>query len=257
MEEPNKILVAGDFHGNWVHGLNVIQHAFYSDVDTIVHVGDFTWVECDATRHYMTTLSDALADAGINLYWIDGNHDPLLEIQQWMYVTGGEPYTDGRYPNITYLPRCFRWTWWGQEWLALGGAVSVDRHMRSEGRSWWPEETITDEQMNRAMAGGPVDIMVTHDAPTGVSIPGIPDDPLTDTRGHWPMSELIAARKHRDRLATVVDAVQPKMLLHGHYHVRYSAVRRSVSSWSTAIHGLDCDGSSLADNTLILTRNHE
>lgn len=57
-------------------------------------------------------------------------------------------------------------------WLALG-AISVARRWRTPGRSWWAEERISRNDADAAIAGGPVNVMVSHDAPNGVTIPGI------------------------------------------------------------------------------------
>lgn len=254
--EPEKILVAGDWHGNSTWAAQIIRHAGMRSVDTIIHVGDFGWwTPSLPTHHFLETCQEAAAECGIRIYWARGNHEFHPGIDEWDDATEGEPWFDKRYPNIIHLPNGFRWEWWGRTWLALGGAHSVDRLMRKEGFSWWPEEHFTDAHMVRAMTGGPVDVMITHDCPSGVNIPGIPSDPSTDKRGDWPMSELITSREQRDRLAEVVDVVQPKLLIHGHYHLRYTAKRTMPDGWVTAIHGLDCDGSSLSDHTLFLNRD--
>nr|WP_255525522.1 metallophosphoesterase [Mycolicibacterium sp. BK634] len=249
-------MVAGDWHDNANWGRSIIRHAILQGVDAIVHCGDFGWWrEGLPTHHYLSTISAELVEAGVQLYWVDGNHEDHDRINEWLDATGGQPWSDKRYPNITHLPRGFRWVWWGQTWLALGGAHSVDRLGRKPGIDWWDAEHITDEQMARAMDGGHADVMITHDCPAGVSIPGIPDDPADDHRGYWPMSELIASRDHRERLAVVVDYVKPHLLIGGHYHLRHAGLRRSPDGWVTQVHILDCDATSLADNTLIMTRN--
>jgi len=50
----------------------------------------------------------------------------------------------------------------------------------------------------------------------------------------------------------VVDATNPGVLLHGHYHRRYNAVRELPSGGQTAIIGLGDDSGSTRDNTLLL-----
>lgn len=248
MKDPTKILLAGDWHGNARWSVHAIEHARDKGADTIVQVGDFGyWIPGMSTTLFLRDVQVALEQADIQLYWIRGNHEYHPGIDEWDEATGGQPWSDRRYPNITHLPNGFRWTWWSQTWLALGGAHSVDRLMRTEGKSWWEAEHITDEQAARAMDGGEVDVMVTHDCPAGVDIPGIPSDPSEDTRNYWPMSELIASRNHRAKLARVVDAVKPKRLVHGHYHLWHQAWRGDA-----LVVGLDCDATTLERNTLLL-----
>lgn len=54
----------------------------------------------------------------------------------------------------------------------LGGAFSVDYHHRTEGKDWWPNEEPTQEEAEKLVAGGPLDILITHDAPSGVPLKG-------------------------------------------------------------------------------------
>lgn len=51
----------------------------------------------------------------------------------------------------------------------------------------------------------------------------------------------------RMRVREVVDAVQPQLLVHGHYHHRYDD-----QLGDTRIIGLDCDGTSRFDNLILL-----
>ena len=56
----------------------------------------------------------------------------------------------------------------------MGGAASNDRQCRREGRSWWPEEMPSEEEMERCRAsldrvGWKVDYVVTHEAPAALA----------------------------------------------------------------------------------------
>ena len=101
--------------------------------------------------------------------------------------------------------------------LALGGAYSIDEDYRTPGKSWWATELINSEDQERAIAGGPVDVMVTHDSPEGVDIP---------TLRRW--APIPKSQANRERLLEVVKAVRPLYLTHGHYHDRYSDKLRFV-----------------------------
>jgi hypothetical protein len=96
------------------------------------------------------------------------------------------------------------------------------------------------------VAGGPADVLVSHDCPSGVDIPG-----LSASASLWPAEELVAAEAHRARLRTVVDAVRPRAVWHGHFHQRYSTVAE-LGYGPVAVHGLDCDGSTLDKNVSIV-----
>lgn len=70
----------------------------------------------------------------------------------------------------------------------------------------------------RAIDGGPVDVMVCHDAPLGA--PRL-ERWLAPNVSGWPQKELHFTYLHRQLIRRVVDAVRPSALYHGHYHWRY------------------------------------
>lgn len=214
-------------------------------VDTIVHVGDFGYWGVQRWA-YISHVHHQLVDAGIRLFFVDGNHE------HHYFLTGGpdpnpieQDGTRRITGNIHHLPRGYRWEWWGVQFLALGGAHSVDRQWRVEGVDWFREEIISISDAHTAVQGGIVDIMVTHDCPDDVDIP------LGDNS--WiPREELTRAEKHRQFLGHVVDSVQPKHLFHGHYHRSYEAERLNSNGTKTRIHGLDMDGTSMERNITIV-----
>ncbi len=65
---------------------------------------------------------------------------------------------------------------------------------------------------------------------------------------------MIAAHDCADRVPIpgLVEGAWPEALLHGHYHVRYDAIRALPGGGQTAIVGLAGDSSSTRDNTLLL-----
>jgi hypothetical protein len=141
-------------------------------------------------------------------------------------------------PGSITCPRGTRWTWHGLTWLALGGATSLDRVGRTEGVSWWPEEALTIADADRAVAGGPVDVMVTHDAPAGVTVPGAGSY-------LWREETMNASYLNRELLREVVDVVGPTHLFHGHFHTAYTADLDLGGDLHAAIRGLDKENAGL------------
>ncbi|MBB5167134.1 metallophosphoesterase [Mycobacterium sp. AZCC_0083] len=257
MNEPTKILVAGDWHGNGAWGQKVIHHARKSGADTIIHVGDFGWwsVLDRDTWKYLRFLQENLQECGVTLHWVDGNHENHDDLEEWVDAFDHQPWSAPNYPNIIHMPRGHRWEWWGQTWMSLGGAHSVDRLQRTPGKSWWDGEHISDADVARAIGDGShVDVMVTHDCPYGVAIPGIhADDKLDAARSGWPLSEIEASTVNRKQLQKVVDVVRPAVLFHGHYHNRYNSLYTGPAH-VTQIIGMDMDATTLDRNTMLVIR---
>jgi hypothetical protein len=185
-------------------------------------------------------VDDALRKAELELWFVDGNHECHPKLLRYpIHENGRRRLTD----RIWHLPRGFRWTWDGVSFLALGGAYSIDRQRRIPNESWWPQEEITDAQIDDAIAGGKVDVLVSHDCPTGVEIPG-----LADSAHLWPPIDLIRAENHRLQLRRVVDAVQPSRIWHGHYHRRYESIAEMGYGIAVQVAGLDRDGTTLVGN---------
>ena len=247
MDNPTKVMVAGDWHGSGAWAQKAIWHGHKAGAEVVVHLGDFGfWTDCSDTTKYLRHIQRTLEDTDTVLYWVDGNHEDHDRIK----TTGGNL---PEYPRIVYLPRGFRWEWHGKTWMALGGAHSVDRLMRTPGRSWWPDEHLSEDQVEYASRPGAVDVMVCHDCPDGVAIPGIHaiEKQLSDPQGFWPPSEIAASFAHRMKLSRVVQAVRPKVLYHGHYHVRYDGLY-DVDGVTFPVRGLDMDATELDRNTMVL-----
>jgi predicted phosphodiesterase len=238
--DPTNLMLAGDWHGNLQWAEQVIRYAARHDVDTILQLGDFGyWVDDARTELYLSIIDAMLDEAGIRLFWLDGNHEDHTRTVEWQDPT--------RYPNVTYLGRGFRWQWWGKTWMSVGGAMSVDKRYRAEGVSWWPEEELTDADVAYAGRDGRVDVIVSHDCPRGVDIPGVGPDTKGGTRGNWPPDILAEAQQHRDKLATICRATAPDWLFHGHYHIPYAS-----NFAATSVIGLADDRAMMGDHTLIL-----
>lgn len=214
-----RFLLLGDTHGNDKFFERACQAATESGCDRIFQLGDFGyWEHYPEGVRYLDAVRELLEEYGLTCVWIDGNHEnhPLL----W------EKYRDdcdlshtGGFWTIRaglfYAPRGLRWAWDGITFLALGGAYSIDREYRTPGKSWWGTEMITDEDVIKASAGGPVDVMLTHDAPNEADIPSLRrQDPLD-----YPQS-----RNNREMVSEVVRQTRPQFLAHGHYHDRYSDI---------------------------------
>jgi len=214
-EPKTDILVVGDVHGSFNQMDKAIRHAKDLGIDTIFQVGDYgIWYN---DKKFLNQQQHLLEQWGIQLLFIDGNHEDFPRLYDKKILDDGTRYVR---ENITHVPRGYRWEWHGLTFMGLGGAASIDRKHRVEGRSWWPEELITVEDIIKAQEGGPVDVMFTHDSPRTA-----PNSVTDDFRGqmeaieYFGASEVATCVDHRDRLAEVTNVTTPRLLIHGHYHM--------------------------------------
>jgi len=233
---PERIGVAGDWHGNmaWAtRAVRKISALLPADGPRIiVHLGDFGIWPGPGGREYLSRLDAALTAAGAVLSFVDGNHEDFAQLAKLQSGPDGRAQVSER---IWHLPRGYRWRWHGRDWLALGGAVSLDRAGRTAGADWWPEEEITWPQAASVIEAGPADVMVTHECPAGIAhvFPPVPPG--------WSPDDLRRSEAHRGLLREVVLAVRPRWLMHGHLHLSYQR-QVDLGGGPIEVTGLDCDG---------------
>lgn len=228
--------LAGDWHANVDHAVAAIRYAKEQGANVLVHVGDFGF---RFERRFVEAVIVQLFRLDMPLMFVEGNHDDPSPLNDPLAPNGlceiGQ--------NLWHIPRGFRWRWAGKTWLGCGGAHSVDRQWRIPGYSWWPEETITEADVDRCSTG-PADVLVCHDTPAGYRIPGLGDGSV------FPASEIAAAERHRDVLRRIVDATHPRTIVHGHYHLAYD-VDVDLGYGPVRVVGLDMDGGALDRNVRV------
>lgn len=264
-EEPlaapsnGRVLLAGDWHGNTTYGVEVLHHARRVHAGVVIQLGDFGFFD-DGEGH-LDVLSATAQHLDLTLLVVDGNHEDFSLLERFPVLDEGP----GRglrpvRPRIWHLPRGSRWTWsdaagTSGRWVAVGGAASVDRALRTEGYSWWAAEELTEAEAARIAAGTPVDVVVCHDRPAAAALA------LGDRPGEWwvrapwawAREDLARSDRHAARLQQVVDALRPSHVWHGHLHQR-TEVRLDPAAWggTCTVHGLSLDGEPLEQTTAVV-----
>lgn len=206
-----RVAVVGDIHGNF-RWLDIVARAVRKlapDITTMLQLGDWAMAP--------DTTDEALDGTGIERIYVTlGNHD------RWDQVTpllDAHPGAAVRVSDITWLlARPARLSIGGRRVLSLGGAASVDRAWRVEGVSWWKDEEITREHVAEAIAGGPADLLLTHESPARTPVRAVREILRTNPLG-FPDDAREASAVSRARVTEVWDAVCPELLIHGHMHV--------------------------------------
>lgn len=206
-----RVAVCGDWHGNvsWARRIARALPYIAPDVTTLLHLGDW-WMP----PH---TVDEIFAETSIARFYVTlGNHEQWDEITPLLEKHPGEAV---QVSELTWiLPRPARLTIGGRSVLSLGGASSVDRESRQQGVTWWPDEGITDEHVAAATAGGPADLMLTHESPADTPVRAVREI-LRNNPHRFTKAALEASATSRGRVSKVWDAVRPDLLAHGHMHV--------------------------------------
>lgn len=227
-----RILVIGDSHCDTTFIKNMFTKAEAFDCDALFVVGDFGfWPKFASGRKFLEEISRMATRAKKPLYWIDGNHEDFDSLED---VYGGlslrsKPIEIRK--GIFYMPRGYSWVWDDVKFAGFGGGTSIDKDYRTEGKDWFPQELLTEADVEKSQTIGEVDILFTHD---------IHDMSFAQQaiflRGGDTLKNNTPAQNNRKKLQAIVDNLQPKVIIHGHYHIAYSARIDGAN-----IYGLDCN----------------
>lgn len=141
--------------------------------------------------------------------FVDGNHENFnllnsYPVENW---NGGKVHKIS--DSIIHLMRGQIYDIDGTTFFTFGGATSVDKMLRKEGVSWWPQEMATREEFEEGLnnldkVNNSVDYIVTHCAPTYIH------------------QYLTYDRNSRDDITNYLDIIRQtvdfKQHYFGHYH---------------------------------------
>ena len=107
----------------------------------------------------------------------------------------------------------------------VGGAWSIDRHLRKEGVSWWEGEELTIPELNQALdeyiAAKP-DIMLTHDGPSPATH-YILNRFALQTQA-WYKEQSVIPTRTGQALSEMFRSHKPKLWIFAHWHVNFEKI---------------------------------
>lgn len=191
-----RIILTGDIHGN-ISRIIDIDDSEMTKEDIIIVLGDFgvIWGKNPELEDYYLSK---LGEKKFTVAFVDGNHENFRLIKQKEKIVEWNGGRAGLLPyGIIHLLRGEIYFINGKTVGVCGGAESIDRALRVEGVSWWPEEQISDEdienfennlRLNYDKIKNKIDIMLTHDAPASLVptiklLEGIREKKLSESQG--------------------------------------------------------------------------
>ena len=164
--------------------------------DYVIILGDFgiCWDNSKGENYWL----DWFNDKPWTTLWVDGNHQnfPLI----YSYPT-----------TVKHLMRGQIFTLNDMTFFTMGGATSIDKVYRKEGRSWWPEEIPSYHEMaegvnNLIKYNNKVDYVITHCLPSSI----------LDKFDKWcPQHDTL--NNYLEKM--IVQEVDFKKWFCGHYHI--------------------------------------
>ncbi|GAB3607087.1 hypothetical protein GCM10027413_24960 [Conyzicola nivalis] len=225
LQTDRRVGLLGDVHGDFSHLMAAVHVFAARNIRCVIVLGDFgyPWPFEDWNRT-LNKLSRRLASRNMDIVVIDGNHDWLPKIKE--FPVGADGLRRLRH-NVIHAPRGYRTTLlpynsgWptnvvrpGKVLAVLGGANSIDRHHRTVNTDWWPDESLTEEDL-AALGTDHADVLLGHDAP--LDVPDL-DRALASENSDWPPEAVAYAEQGRRMFHCGFMAVWPEVSVGAHYH---------------------------------------
>lgn len=228
-----KILCVGDPHADLWNMKSIFRLAIREKCDRIHVLGDFgVFPNIPQCKEFLDYVSLESIQSNIPVSFIDGNHEnhnylrQLLETNtsENIFVKPGiEYWFRGKY--IENIPETI---------LSIGGAYSIDKIHRTVNVDWFFGEMISEEDVKKC--DKKADVIFSHDCPLGVNF-GFKNDEST--------------YQNRKFLTDICEKVQPKILIHGHYH-KFYWMDLQMNYGNLRVIGLGRNGDELDEQCVIL-----
>lgn len=209
------LYVTGDTHGDldfqkildWTEATKLNK-----DKDYLIILGDFGYVWENKRDNYEKEKLDFISCLPFTTLFIDGNHENHSRLNAMRVVNfmGGKAHKV--YDSIYHLMRGQVYEIAGKRIFTFGGASSIDKHLRTDGVSWWKEEEFNYREANTAYdnlnkINWEVDYVLTHSAPLSIR------DKLFEGNNLYKPSST------ERMLEAILRNIKFKRWYFGHYHI--------------------------------------
>lgn len=164
IKKDMSVYVLGDIHGEFGK-LNTFINRKKPDV--IICCGDFGYWREDFQDPESELCIGEIIPKQTKIFWCDGNHEDHNSLQ---YFISGKDLSSPIEccDNIFYCPRGSFLQLNTTKFLFLGGALSVDKEYRTPMVDWFPNETLSDDDLKH-LTDENIDIIISHTNPKCVN----------------------------------------------------------------------------------------
>ena len=189
------VYITGDIHGD---PRRIVEFSEKFDVtrqDIIVILGDVGANYDVGPRDEW--MKGVLAGISPTILCIHGNHEARPETvpgyveKQW---NGGSVFVQPEYPNLLFAKDGEIYSLNGKRCFAIGGAYSVDKHIRLVRRwAWFPDEQPSEQikaYVEQQLSENQIDVVFSHTCPEQYKpvecfLPGIDQSEVDDSTERW------------------------------------------------------------------------
>lgn len=167
------IFLWGDIHGE--HEVNSYtkfhrDNKKILDDNPVIFLGDWGFLWSEPRRKSEQYWIDWFSSKSNKFYIVDGNHENHKLISELPIVEECGGKMRKLEDNIFFMMRGEIYQIDGKTFWAFGGAMSIDKAHRIEGKSWWPEEVASYEEMQYGIdklesVNWKVDYVIAHTLP--------------------------------------------------------------------------------------------
>lgn len=228
----SKVFITGDIHGT-ISVTRLATDSFpegkeLTKDDYVIIAGDFglIWDGSKEDQYWLKWLDNK----PWTTLFIDGNHENFDLLEQYPVETWNGGKIHRIKPSIIHLMRGQAFNLNGKKFFTFGGAASVDKIHRTEGKSWWAREMPSTaeyaEGMDKLdMVKWDVDYVITHTCSTSTL------KTIADKIGFEPKPE-DSVNKY---LEVIEEKLRYKYWFFGHFHENYNLPKRQFLIYDNII----------------------
>lgn len=210
----DKLLIVGDVHGEFDYLEDLIES---TPCFAVIVAGDFGFWKAPpfAPHPNGQQFIHQYYDFEVPVYFVDGNHEDHNSLEQLVEIHGkNSPIDIGS--NCWYIPRGCVFQLTNPvtnktiSILGLGGAYSIDKHLRVANVSWFEQEQLRHKDIIDLQPRDDIDIIVSHTCPEVIL-------KRVAKTCNIPYNRIIE-RQTEKLLDGVFDIIKPKRWVFGHWH---------------------------------------
>lgn len=206
-----RVMIVGDTHGHAGAIKRKARVAQSMGVEHLFVVGDFGLWPGHGGVVFLDDVNEAAREFNVQITALPGNHEDHPQWEKWFDLA---PIDDHGFAiirsNLRLTKKVHNFRLGGKRFFVCGGAVSIDKQWRVEGKSWWAGEQFTEADLASVekYKGPAIDYLLTHDC-----------SDFTNFR--FTLKVDPDSKANRQRIDRAIRALRPRYHFHGHMHTKY------------------------------------